>query len=151
MKKKLSIVLAAVMTCSLFLAACGGSPSEEPSSQTDGLPMDFSVVERRDEEFQFQNIDDSIYWIFFATLILVVSIFPQIAIWASELLDIQSPANFVFLFISFMIVIKLFQVSIDCSVQKHRLNHLVQKLALLNYEQEQINKEKEKEQTLIEK
>lgn len=97
------------------------------------------------------NIDDSIYWIFFATLILVLSIFPQIAIWASELLDIQSPANFVFLFTSFMIVIKLFQVSIDCSVQKHRLNHLVQKLALLNYEQEQMHQSKEQEKDPCEK
>ena len=31
-------------------------------------------------------------------------------------------------------------------MQKHRLNQLVQKVALLNYEQEQLRKEKEKQE-----
>ncbi len=76
------------------------------------------------------HIDDAIYWIVFAVLLLVLSIFPDIAIWVSELLDIESPANFVFLFIIFVILIKLFHLAIDLSVQKQRLNRLVQKLAL---------------------
>jgi len=89
------------------------------------------------------NIDDSIYWIFFAILLLIVSIFPTIPIKASELLDIKSPANFVFLAMIFLVLIKLFQVSIDLSIQKHRLNHLVQKLALLNHEQDEMKKKDE--------
>ena len=88
------------------------------------------------------NIDDSIYWILFAILLLVISIFPQIAIWTANLLDVESPANFVFLCMSFLIFIKLFQVSIELSVQKHRLNHLVQKLALLNRQQEDLRDQK---------
>ncbi len=90
------------------------------------------------------NIDDSIYWILFATLILVMSIFPQIPIWMAELLKIESPANFVFLCMTFLIIIKLFHVSIDLSVQKHRLNHLVQKLALLNRDQEELKNQQDK-------
>jgi len=90
------------------------------------------------------NIDDSIYWILFALLLLVMSIFPQIPIWTANLLEIQSPANFVFLCMTFLILIKLFHVSIDLSVQKHRLNHLVQKLALLNRDQEEIKNQNEK-------
>ncbi len=90
------------------------------------------------------NIDDSIYWIFFAVLLLVMSIFPQIVLRTSELFRVQSPANLVFLIVSFMIVVKLFQVSIDTSVQKRRLNHLVQKLALLNHDQDELRKEQEK-------
>ena len=84
------------------------------------------------------NIDDSIYWILFAILLLVLSIFPQIAVWTSEQLGVESPANFVFLCMIFLVLVKLFQVSIDLSVQKHRLNHLVQKLALLNRQQEDL-------------
>ena len=78
------------------------------------------------------HIDDAIYWIISAFLLLIISIFPQIAIWASELLGILSPANFVFLFMIFMILIKLFNLAIDLSIQKDRLNRLVQKLALLH-------------------
>lgn len=87
------------------------------------------------------NIDDSIYWILFAVFLLVLSIFPQIAIWTADLLEIESPANFVFLCVLFVIIIKLFQVSIELSVHKHRLNHLVQKLALLNRQQEELKEE----------
>ena len=90
------------------------------------------------------EIDDSIYWIVFALLLLVISIFPGIAIAASKLLGIKSPANFVFLVMIFLVLIKLFQVSIDLSIQKHRLNHLVQKLALLNQEHDQLKKSEEK-------
>ncbi len=82
------------------------------------------------------NIDDSIYWIVFALFLLVLSIFPQIAIWASNALGILSPANFVFLFMIFVVLVKLFHVSIDLSVQKHRLNHLVQQIALLNHDRD---------------
>ncbi|MBQ9750829.1 MAG: DUF2304 domain-containing protein [Clostridia bacterium] len=88
------------------------------------------------------KIDDSIYWIIFAVL-LVISIFPGIAVWASKLLGIKSPANFVFLAMIFLVLIKLFQVSIDLPIQRHRLNHLVQKLALLNWEQDELKKSEE--------
>ena len=84
-------------------------------------------------------IDDAIFWIVFSALLLVISIFPQLAVWASDLLGIQSPANFVFLFMIFVVLIKLFQISIELSVQKHRLNRLVQKLALMN-ESERVGK-----------
>ena len=73
-----------------------------------------------------------IYWIVSAFLLLVISIFPQIAIFASSLMGIESPANFVFLFMIFVILIKLFNLAIDISIQKDRLNRLVQKLALLH-------------------
>lgn len=80
------------------------------------------------------HIDDAIYWIVFAGLLLIISIFPEIAIWASALLGIQSPANFVFLFMIFVLMVKLFNLAIDLSIQKQRLNRLVQKLALMNEE-----------------
>lgn len=90
------------------------------------------------------EIDDSIYWIVFAVLLLVISIFPGIAVGASKLLGVRSPANFVFLVMIFLVLIKLFQISIDLSIQKHRLNHLVQKIALLNQEHDKQKKSEKK-------
>ncbi len=78
------------------------------------------------------HISDAIYWIVSAFLLLVISIFPQIAIWASKILGIQSAANFVFAFMIFIMLVKLFNLAIDLSIQKDRLNRLVQKLALLH-------------------
>ena len=88
------------------------------------------------------DIDDSIYWIISSVLLLVLSIFPDIAIYASELLGIESPANFVFLFFIAVILIKLFSLSIEISVLRTRLNRLVQKLAIKEAELNKENNEK---------
>ncbi len=76
------------------------------------------------------GIDDAVYWIAASLLLLVISIFPSIAIWASEILGIESPANFVFLVMIFLILVKLFSLSIDLSLQKRRLESLIQRLAI---------------------
>ncbi|MBQ9805452.1 MAG: DUF2304 domain-containing protein [Clostridia bacterium] len=91
-------------------------------------------------------IDDAIYWIAFSVMLFVLSLFPQIAIWASNLLGIESPANFVFLFMIFVVMVKLFNLSIELSVQKHRLNRLVQKLALMNEDERESLKSEEKQE-----
>ncbi|MBE6602643.1 MAG: DUF2304 domain-containing protein [Ruminococcaceae bacterium] len=77
-------------------------------------------------------IDDAIYWIVCSLLLFVISLFPQIAIFAAKILEIESTANLVFLVMIFMVLVKLFNVCIDLSVQRSRLNRLVQKLALMN-------------------
>ena len=85
------------------------------------------------------DIDDAFYWIVFSAILLIMSIFPVIPIYLSGLLGIESPANFVFMFMVFVIIMKLFTNSIELSVQKHRLNNLIQKIALMNYEAENKN------------
>ena len=87
------------------------------------------------------DIDDAIYWIIASVLLLVLSIFPQLAIWASDLLGIESAANFVFLFMIFVVLVKLFNMAIDLSVQKQRLNRLIQRLALTDKEVEEEKKD----------
>ncbi len=78
------------------------------------------------------NIDDSIYWIMVSVILLALSIFPQIATFAAKLLGFEAPTNFVLVFMIFVVLAKLFQVSVDLSIAKHRLNLLIQKTALAN-------------------
>lgn len=80
------------------------------------------------------NIDDAMYWLFFSLLILVLGIFPDIAEWAATLIGVDAASNFVFLVMIFLILIKLFYVCIDLSIQKQRLTRLIQRLALMNKE-----------------
>lgn len=80
------------------------------------------------------NIDDAIYWIVLSVLLLVLSVFPQTAEWGAQLLGFISPSNFVLVVMIFMVLIKLFQVAVDLSIAKYRLNLLIQKMALLNKE-----------------
>lgn len=87
------------------------------------------------------HIDDALFWIISSFSLLVLSIFPQIAYFCTALLGMQSPTNFVFLVVIFVILIKLFSLAIDLSVQKQRLNSLVQNLALAN---EEIRENKKK-------
>ncbi len=87
------------------------------------------------------HIDDSLYWIISSCLLVVVSVFPQIAFFFSEMLGIHDATNFVFLVVIFIVLIKLFKLAIELSVQKQRLNTLVQKLALAN-EKIEANKKK---------
>ena len=76
------------------------------------------------------DIDDALFWIFFSLILLVMSIFPIVPIFLANLIGIESPANFVVLFMIFIAFIKLFGVAVELSVQKHRLNSLVQRLAI---------------------
>jgi hypothetical protein len=80
------------------------------------------------------NMDDAFYWIIFSVLLLVMSIFPDIPIFLASKIGFESPANFVFMFMIFVLTIRLFTNSIELSVQKRRLNNLIQKIAIMNHE-----------------
>lgn len=82
------------------------------------------------------NIDDSVFWIGFSVMLLIMSIFPQVVTFFTQLLGIASPVNLVFLFVIFLIIIKLFKLAIDLSITKHRLNHLIQRIAIINHDVE---------------
>ena len=82
------------------------------------------------------NIDDAFYWVVVSVLLLVMSIFPALPTYLSALTGIESPANFVFLVMIFLAFVKLFSLSIEFSVQKYRLNKLIQKLALKDHSDE---------------
>ena len=86
------------------------------------------------------NIDDAFYWIIFSILLIVMSVFPNLVYLLSETIGFESPSNLVFLLIIFLILVKLFSLSIELSVQKHRLNYLIQRTALMNYAE--MNKKK---------
>lgn len=79
------------------------------------------------------NIDDAFYWIVVSCVLLVMSIFPAVPTYLSSLIGIESPANFVFLVMIFLAFVKMFSLSIEFSIQKYRLNKLVQKIALNNH------------------
>lgn len=83
------------------------------------------------------NIDDSIYWIALSLLLLAMSLFPKTVTWAANLFGFAGTVNFVFFIMIFAVIVKLFQVSIELSVYKHRLDLLIQKTALLNKQAEE--------------
>mgnify|MGYP000673226566 FL=1 len=76
------------------------------------------------------QIEYSIFWIVFSILLILVAIFPQPMFTLAQILGIQSPANMVFLFVIFILLIKLFNMTIEVSQLQYKQQELVQKIAL---------------------
>lgn len=68
-------------------------------------------VMKRVRRFKLQ-IENSIFWIIFSLLLILVAVFPDPMFWLAELLGIQSPANMVFLFVIFILLIKTFNLTL---------------------------------------
>ena len=89
----------------------------------------FLYIVRKLRKSQLQ-VMDTVFWIVLATILIVLSIFPQIAYWIANILGIQSPVNFIFLLIIFMLMIRNFLLTIKVSQLEDKLKSLVEELAI---------------------
>ena len=75
-------------------------------------------------------IEESLFWIGFSFMLIVFSIFPQIVFKMSELVGTQSPSNFIFLVIIFVLIVRMFQMSMKISQLESKLKDLVARIAI---------------------
>lgn len=90
------------------------------------------------------EIDYSIFWLLFSGVLVLLSIFPSAITWAADVLGFISPANMVFLIVIFLLVLKLFSVTIKLSLLENKIKSLVQHIALMEkamYEMENNTEE----------
>lgn len=85
------------------------------------------------------QIESAIFWIVLALVLVVFSIFPSVADFASRLLGIYATANFLFLFAIFILIVKVFYMTIHISQLETKVKELVQQMAL----EEKLREEKE--------
>ena len=78
---------------------------------------------------------------FRALVLILISIFPQIADWLAAQLGIYSTVNMVFLIIIFALLLRVFLLTIKTSQLEHKLRVLVEELAI----REKENAEGEKQ------
>lgn len=76
------------------------------------------------------QIENSIFWIAFSTLLFIISIFPIIAEWASDLIGTYSTVNFIFLFVIFILLVNQFSNSVKISQLENRIKDLTQEIAV---------------------
>lgn len=76
------------------------------------------------------QIDDIIFWLLFSVLMVVLALIPQIATWAAGLLGVMSPVNLIYLVIIFVLLLKLFSVSIRFSQLEAKIKTLTQEIAV---------------------
>jgi len=82
------------------------------------------------------NINDTIFWIVFAVLLILISVFPMIIFFFAGLLGIQSPQNFLFLLIIGIMMLRIFTISVKVSVLQDKLTALVQKTAIQDFKED---------------
>lgn len=76
------------------------------------------------------QIEYSIFWIIFSLLLLLMSLFPGAVIFLANLLGIQSTVNFVFLCIIFILMLKIFMMTIELSQLENKVKELTQKISI---------------------
>lgn len=77
------------------------------------------------------NLKYSLAWLGAGLGMLVIAIFPQIAIKISSLVGIETPVNTVFLFAGMFMLLIIFTLTIIVSHMNNRIYSLTQKQALL--------------------
>ena len=76
------------------------------------------------------NIADSTFWFLFALSLVLMGVFRQIPFFFADLFSIESPANFVFVYVIAVLVIREFYATVEVSQLRAKLRNLVQNQAL---------------------
>jgi len=96
----------------------------------------FVLKKVRNSQTQIESV---VFWVLFMLGLVIISIFPSIVIYISSLIGIESPANFVYLCIIFILLLRVFDLSLQLSKVQYQTQQLAQIIAL---EKSQPNIEK---------
>lgn len=89
------------------------------------------------------KMEDAIFWVFFAAVLLVLAVFPEVSFKLSSLLGFMSPSNLVFIVVIFLLVEKIFTLSIIVSQLEDKVSVLSAEVALRSQASDKrIEKEK---------
>lgn len=84
------------------------------------------------------QIEAAMFWVIMALILVVFSICPPIADFCARMLGIYSTPNFLFLFMIFLLIVKVFSMTLQVSQLESKQKELVQKMALDQKEREQL-------------
>lgn len=94
------------------------------------------------------KLADAIFWFCLSVLLAVLGVFPDIAYILANLIGIQAPVNFIFLFVLALVLEKLFTLSIIVSQLEDKIAIMSAELALRSQDVEKrVEKLEESEQS----
>lgn len=82
------------------------------------------------------QIEDSLFWILFAFMVILLAVFPGIADFMAGVVGIYSTTNFIFLFFLFILLIREFSMTIKISQLENKIKELTQAIAIKNADDE---------------
>ena len=99
------------------------------------LTMAFMMRKIRQAKVQ---IEAALFWVLMALILVVFSLFPAVADACAHLLGIYSTPNFLFLFMIFLLIVKVFGMTLQMSQMESRQKELVQRIALDQKDREEL-------------
>ena len=99
------------------------------------LTMAFMMRKIRQAKVQ---IEAALFWVIMALILVVFSLFPAVADACAHLLGIYSTPNFLFLFMIFLLIVKVFGMTLQMSQMERRQKELVQRIALDQKDREEL-------------
>ena len=99
------------------------------------LTMSFMMRKIRQAKVQ---IEAAMFWVIVALILVVFSLFPGVADACARLLGIYSTPNFLLLFMIFLLMVKVFGMTLQVSQMESKQKELVQKIALAQKEREEL-------------
>ena len=86
------------------------------------------------------QIEAALFWVIFSLVLVVFAIFPPAADACVRLLGIYSTPNFLFLSMIFLLMVKIFSMTIHISQLEEKQKELIQKMALDQKESEEMER-----------
>lgn len=82
------------------------------------------------------RIDDAVFWVCFSLALIVMAVFPSIVYRLAELTKTQSPVNLLYLSIIFILIVKIFLMSLHISNIEEKLATLACDIAISKHDKD---------------
>lgn len=102
--------------------------------------MTMAFMMRRIRQARVQ-IEAAMFWVIMALILVVFSLCPYVADACARMLGIYSTPNFLFLFMIFLLMVKVFGMTLQVSQMESKQKELVQMIALSQKEREELEKQ----------
>ena len=91
--------------------------------------MTFIYISRKLKKSQLQ-VMDAFFWIVFSFVLMVIGVFPGIAMFFAKVVGVQSPVNFVYLVVIFLLLLRTFMLTIRISFLEEKVKNLIVEIAI---------------------
>lgn len=91
--------------------------------------MTFIYISRKLKKSQLQ-VMDAFFWIVFSFVLMVIGVFPGIAMFFAKVVGVQSPVNFVYLVVIFLLLLRTFMLTIRISFLEEKVKSLIEEIAI---------------------
>ncbi len=92
----------------------------------------FVTVNKRSLQMRY-----SLIWLLISFAMIVIAFFPQLIMWLSDVVQIQTPSNFLYLLAVFALLMIAFSHTVNLSKQSEKIKRLTQMVSIEKYLQEE--------------